>query len=361
MATDSRDVTRTVLLVLFIVGLIFTSFRIVQVFVLATIWAATIAVATWPLMLKIEGWLGKRRGAAVAVMVVVMLLAFVLPLGLAVDSIISNREMISSLIAALPEKTLPSSPAWLQGIPLIGTKIAAVWDDVAVAGTKALLTHLAPRTRDAFSWLLGRLGSLGAAAVQFLLTVAIAGILYSKGEAAATGLRRFGHRLGGKRGDEVVRLAGQSVRAVALGVVVTALVQSVLGGIGLAIAGIPFTTMLTGLIFLLCIAQLGPILVMIPAAIWLYSTGSHGWAIALLVWSVAVAMIDNVLKPILIKRGADLPILLIFAGVLGGMLALGVIGLFVGPVILAVTYTLLRDWVASDPAGASLELDSGAR
>jgi predicted PurR-regulated permease PerM len=241
----------------------------------------------------------------------------------------------------------------VQKIPLVGDKVAAAWDEFAVAGTNALLTQLSPYTRDAFGWLLGKLGSFGAAFVQFLLTIAIAGILYSKGEIATDGVRRFCRRLGGERGDKVLTLAGQSVRAVALGVVVTALVQSILGGVGLAIAGVPFATMLTGAMFLLCIAQLGPILIMIPAAIWLYWTGSHGWAIALVVWAVAVAAIDNFLKPALIKRGANLPILLIFAGVLGGMLAFGIIGLFVGPVILAVTYTLLREWVATDPATSS--------
>jgi len=352
MTTDSRDITRVVLMVLFIVGLVVMSFRIVQAFLLATIWAATIVAATWPLMLKVEAWLGKRRGAAVAVMVVVMLLVFVIPLALAIDSLVSNRETISAWITALPEMSLPSSPAWLQKLPVVGAKIAAAWDDLAVAGTKALLAQLSPHTRDAFGWLLGRLGGLGAAIVHFVLMVAIAGILYSKGETAAEGLRRFARRLGGERGDHVVTLAGQSVRAVALGVVVTALVQSVLGGIGLAFAGIPFAMMLTGAIFLLCIAQLGPILVMIPATIWLYSTGSAGWGTALLVWSLAVGMIDNILKPVLIKRGADLPILLIFAGVLGGMLTFGVIGLFVGPVVLAVTYTLLGSWVAREPAAS---------
>ena len=361
MATESRDITRIVFMVLFILGLTVTSFRIAQVFALATIWATTIVVATWPLMRKVEGWLGKRRGAAVAVMMVVMLLVFVLPLGLAVDSIVANRETITGWITGLPEMTLPSSPAWLQKVPLVGSKIAAAWDDLAVAGTKAFLDQLSPYSRDAYAWLLGRLGSFGAALVQFLLTVAIAGILYSKGEIVAGGLRQFGRRLGGDRGDEVVILAGKSIRAVALGVVVTALVQSVLGGIGLAIAGIPFATMLTGVIFLLCIAQLGPVLVMLPAAIWLYHTGSHGWGIALFVWAVAVGMIDNVLKPVLIRRGANFPILLIFAGVLGGLLAFGVIGLFVGPVILATTYTLLRDWVGTEPMGGSLESGSGVR
>jgi predicted PurR-regulated permease PerM len=353
MSTDPRDLTRTVLMVIFILGLLLASFRIVQAFALATIWAATIVVATWPLMLRIEARCGGKRGAATAVMVGVMLVTLIVPLGLAVGSVITHRETISGWIAALPGMSLPSAPSWLRELPVVGARIADAWDELAVAGTKALLTQLEPYSRDAFGWVLGRLGSLGAAMLQFLLTVVIAGILYANGEAAADGLRRFARRLGGDRGDKVVRLAGQSVRAVALGVVVTALVQSALGGISLAIAGIPFAAMLTGVIFLCCIAQIGPILVMIAATVWVYSTGSYGWGTALLVWSLLVGVIDNFLKPILIKRGADLPILLIFAGVIGGLFAYGVIGLFVGPVVLAVTYTLLKEWVASDPAAAT--------
>jgi predicted PurR-regulated permease PerM len=350
MPTESRDLTRVVLSVLFILGLIVSSFRILTPFLLAGVWAATIAVATWPLLLKVQAWLGKRRGAAVAVMLVVILLAFVLPVGLAVDSIVSHRETISGWLTSLPTMTLPTAPAWVQSLPMVGTKIAAAWDEIAAAGTKTIFVRLSPHTKDAFAWVMSRAGGLGSAFIQFLLTVLITGILYAKGETVAAGFLRFGRRLGGERGENVMRLAGQSVRAVALGVIVTALVQSILAGIGLAVAGVPFATMLTGLIFVLCIAQIGPFLVMIPASIWMYTQGSHGWGIALFVWSVAVGLIDNVLRPLLIKRGADLPILLIFAGVIGGLLSFGVVGLFVGPVVLAVAYTLLAQWVTSEPA-----------
>ena len=350
MSTESRDLTRTVLMILFILGLIVWSFRILTPFLLSTVWASTIVVATWPLLLKIEAWLGKRRGAAVAVILVVMLLAFVLPLGLAVDSIVSHRETISGWLAALPGKTIPTAPAWVRNLPAVGEKIAVAWDELAAAGTKAIFVRLSPHTKGAFAWVMSRAGGLGTIFVQFVLTVGIAGILYSKGETAASGVVRFGRRLGGDRGESVVRLAGQSVRAVALGVIVTAVVQSFLSGVGLAVAGVPFATMLTGLVLVLCIAQIGPLLVMLPASIWLYMQGSHGWGIALFVWSIPVGLLDNVMRPILIKRGADLPILLIFAGVIGGLLSFGVVGLFVGPVVLAVTYTLLRQWVENDSA-----------
>jgi predicted PurR-regulated permease PerM len=347
METETRDLTRVVLMILFILALIVASLHILAPFVLAGVWATTIVLATWPLVVRVEALMGKRRWAAVAVMVVVMLLAFVLPFGLAVDSIVSHRETIMGWLTDLPGMAIPTAPEWVGTIPGLGSKIASTWNEIAAAGTETIFVRLSPHTKDAFAWVMGRIGGLGAAFIQFLLTVVISAILYSKGEVAAAGVLRFGRRLGGERGESVIRLAGQSVRAVALGVIVTALVQSVLAGIGLAVAGVPFATMLSGIAFVLCIAQLGPVLVLLPAVIWTYTQGSHGWGIALLVWTVFVGTIDNFVRPVLIKRGADLPILLIFAGVIGGLLAFGVVGLFVGPVVLAVSYTLLRQWVTS--------------
>ena len=163
---------------------------------------------------------------------------------------------------------------------------------------------------------------------------------------AAKGVRRFARRLAGDRGENSVILAGQAIRAVALGVVVTAIIQTAAAGLGLFVAGIPYAGLLTAVIFILCIAQLGPILVLAPAVAWLYWTGDATWGTVLLIWTVLVGALDNVLRPILIRRGADLPLLLIFAGVIGGLVGFGIIGLFVGPVVLAVTYRLLESWVA---------------
>jgi predicted PurR-regulated permease PerM len=154
--------------------------------------------------------------------------------------------------------------------------------------------------------------------------------------------------LAGARGEHSVSLAGQALRGVALGVVVTALVQSVLGGIGLVVAGVPFAAVLTAAMFMLAIAQIGPILVLVPSVTWLYYQGSPGWGTFLLLWSLVVGTMDNFLRPVLIKRGADLPLLLIFAGVVGGLVAFGLIGIFVGPVVLAVAHTLLSAWVAEE-------------
>ena len=165
---------------------------------------------------------------------------------------------------------------------------------------------------------------------------------------------RFGQRLAGAHGEHSVRLAAQAIRGVALGVVVTALVQSVLGGIGLAVAGVPLAGILTAVMLMFCLAQLGPTLVLLPACIYLYWIDAHAWAIVLFVWTVFVGTLDNFLRPYLIKKGADLPLLLIFAGVIGGLLTMGMIGIFVGPVVLAVAYMLFEAWIAETDNTRSL-------
>jgi len=171
-----------------------------------------------------------------------------------------------------------------------------------------------------------------------------------RGEEAAAGVRAFARRLAGPRGEQAVTLAGQAIRAVALGVVVTAVVQAVLGGIGLAVACVPLASFLTALMFVLAIAQIGAGPVLLLAVAWLYWSGSPAWGTAMLVWTLIVGSLDNIMRPLLIKRGADLPLVLIFAGVIGGLLAFGLVGLFVGPVVLAVAYTELAAWV-SEGAG----------
>ena len=171
-------------------------------------------------------------------------------------------------------------------------------------------------------------------------------MIYGHGEEAASLVRRFARRLAGTRGEDTVKLAGDAIRGVALGVGVTAAVQAVLGGVVLALSGVPFAGLLTALMFMFCIAQIGVLPVMVPAAIWAFWSGATGWGIFLAVATVVIATLDNILRPMLIRMGADLPLLLIFAGVIGGLLSFGLLGIFVGPVVLAVGYTLLEAWLA---------------
>jgi predicted PurR-regulated permease PerM len=255
---------------------------------------------------------------------------------------------------------LPQPPEFVEKIPVVGDKAAKVWREYADKGSEELAEIVKPYATRVASWFVAEVGNFGLVTIQFLLTVVISAILYMTGDDAARWVRRFGRRLAGERGDQVVRLAGQAIRGVALGVVVTALVQSVLGGIGLAIAGVPFAAMLTAVMFMLALAQIGPFPVFLGALVWLWWQGNTGWFVALLIWTIAVGSLDNILRPILIKKGADLPLLLIFAGVIGGLFAFGLLGLFVGPVLLAVAYTLLDAWVkeASDadaPANAAMD------
>jgi len=338
------DLTRIVLAVLFIGALIAGSFWVLRPFLGAVVWAVMIVIPTWPLMLRAQAFFGGRRWAAVTLMSLVLLAIFLLPVFAAVGTVLGNVDAINAGLHRLREFTLPAPPAWVAGLPLVGERAAAAW---RAFGDQALGVQLAPYAQAAVAWLLVRLGSFGALALQFLLTVIAAAVLYAGGEHAADGMLRFGRRLAGEQGEAVIRLSAQAIRGVALGVVLTALLQALIGGIGLAVAGVPFAALLTALIFLLGVAQIGGALVLVPPVIWLYWSGSPGWGTFLLVIALVTATIDNVVRPILIKRGADLPLLLIFVGVIGGLIAFGLIGIFVGPVVLAVTYTLLNAWLAT--------------
>jgi predicted PurR-regulated permease PerM len=334
--------------VLSILLLIAGSLWVLRPFVGALVWATMLVVSTWPLMKSVEARLGQRRGAAVAVMTVTLLLLLVVPLWAAIATLIGSADQATALARKMAEAGLPPPPAWLAGVPLVGEKAAAAWARAAEAGPAGVGAEAAPYLADAARWMLGKLGSVGGTVVQFLLVVILAAILYVHGESAATGVRRFGRRIAGVRGENAVVLAGQAIRGVALGVGATAVVQTILGSVGLLVAGIPFVAFLSALILLLCIAQLGPGLVLFPAVAWLYYQGYATAATLLLLWSIVVQALDNVLRPVLIKRGADLPLLLIFAGVIGGLLGFGLVGIFVGPVVLAVSYTLLAAWVDDD-------------
>ena len=199
------------------------------------------------------------------------------------------------------------------------------------------------------TWFVGQAAHIGRFMMHCTLMLLFSALLYWRGEQVALGVRHFATRLAGKRGDAAVLLAAQAVRAVALGVVVTALVQAVLGGIGLAISGVPYATVFTVVMLMTCLAQLGPLLVLVPSIIWLYWTGDTTWGTVLLVWSCVVGTMDNVIRPILIRMGADLPLILILSGVIGGLIAFGMIGLFIGPVLLAVTWRLFSAWVHEIP------------
>lgn len=350
MADVQRDLTRSLLGVIFIVALIGSTIWILRPFLGPAIWAAAIVVATWPLMIALQKQLWQKRSLAVAAMTVVLLCFLVVPLTMAVGTILSSADDIVGWAKSLAGFTMPPPPEWVDNLPLIGGKLADIWEKVAAAGIQGVAAKIGPYAGGATRWFVAKVGGLGMLIVEFLLTVILTAVMYANGEAAAQRLLLFGRRLAGPRGENAVRLAGQAVRGVALGIVVTALLQSLLGGIGLVIAGVPFAAILTAVMLMLAISQIGVVPVLGLATLWLFWGGSSGRGAFLLVVTVIVGTMDNFIRPILIKRGADLPLLLIFTGVVGGLMAFGLIGLFVGPVVLAVAHKLLGAWV-DDVAG----------
>jgi predicted PurR-regulated permease PerM len=345
-----RDLFRLILSITTIGLLIVLSLWILKPFLPALTWATMVAVATWPMMLALQRRLWGKRWLATLLMTLAMLLVFVVPFSLAIGTLVVNMDEITSWVKSIDLSALQTPPEWVARIPLVGARIDSAWRELAPSAD--LSAKAAPYAASLVSWFLGQLGSLGSIVVQFLITVGITALLYAKGETAAGGLLRFARRLAGERGEGAVKLAAGAIRGVALGVVVTAIAQSVLGGIGLAIVGVPYAALLTAVMFMLCVAQIGPSPVLVCALIWVFWKGETGWGIALLVWSLLVSSMDNFMRPMLIRKGADLPLLLIFSGVVGGLIAFGLVGIFIGPIVLAVSYTLVAAWVGAPTQAA---------
>jgi predicted PurR-regulated permease PerM len=344
----SRDLVRIVLGVFLIVLLIGGALWILRPFLPALIWATMIVVATWPLLLRLQRALGGRRTLAAAAMTALLFLIVVAPLAVAISTAVQQAARLSEVEVA--EIRIPMPPAWIERVPVIGARLAGEWRVYAAATPEELASKAAPYVTPVVSWIADRAGTFGTFLLHLVLTLLLCAVLYVTGETAALGVRRFARRLQGAAGDRLVLLAAGSIRAVALGIVVTAVVQTALGAVGLVVAGAPYVAIFAAVMFVFCIAQLGPALPMLAAVGWLYLDGASTAAVGLFVWTVIVGLLDNVLRPILIRRGADLPLLLIMAGVIGGLLGFGLVGLFVGPVVLAVAYTELSAWIAEQDA-----------
>src|SRR5882757_9425245 len=254
--TNSSDLTRTTLAVLFIGILIAACFWVMRPFLSSLLWAAMIVIATWPFFLKLQARLWGKRWLAVLVMTVLLLLVLIVPICFAVLTILEQTDQI-------------------------------------------------------VDWFVGQEGNCGLLVLHFLLSIGIAAVLYDHGETAAGGIRKFARRDASQTGDEVAVLSAKAIRGVALGIVVTALAQSSLGGVGLFFAGVPAAALLTAVMLMLCIAQVGPGLVLIPAAIWLFHSGHNLAGSIFSVWAILVCTIDNFLRPVLIRKGVELPLLLI--------------------------------------------------
>ncbi len=349
MTERPRDLTRTLLGVLCIGVLIAAALWIVRPFFAAAIWATTIVVVTWPLLIRMQRRLLNKRSLAAASMILMLVLVFVIPLTLGVGAVVAHADDIADQIRSITNMAIPPLPQWVTQLPLIGPELSATWLKARAAGVEAFLTQLGPYASGLTAWLFAEIGAAGYLIAQLVLIPVFAAFMYLNGEKYAATLLRFGYRLGGKQGESLITLAANAIRGVALGVGLTAIIQAALGGIGLAVAGVPFAGILTAVLLVLCIAQIGMLVLLIPAVIWVFWNGDLGWGIFLAIWSFVASMLDTVLRPILVSRSADLPLLLIFVGVIGGFLAFGLLGIFVGPVVLAVAYTFLKTWIEQAP------------
>lgn len=341
------DIPKILFTVIFISFLIVASFWILTPFIVGFIWAGMIVVATWPLLLIFEKKV-KHRWLSTTIMMILILLVFVIPIILLVSSVIDNSAPLIEL-AKSPSDIKPPQLLWLNDVPLVGTKLYDAWHSVLASGGNSLMAKIQPYIGQAANWFFAQALNIGRFALHLTVMLLFSGLLFLQGEKIVAWLRHLAVRLGGQRGDAALLLASLSIRAVALGVVLTALIQAIVGGVGLAVSGVPYATLLTVLMFICCLAQIGPLLVLVPSVLWLFWTGDTTWGIVMVIWGGVVATMDGVLRPYLIKMGADLPMVLILTGVIGGILTLGMIGLFIGPVVLAVANSLLNAWINEMP------------
>ncbi|MGL5949133.1 MAG: AI-2E family transporter, partial [Aeromonas sp.] len=257
MSMNKTDLAKSMFGVLFIGMLLFFCFVVIKPFLPALVWAGMFTIATWPLMRMLEKLLWGKRALAAVCMSLTLLLIFVIPLFMTLANLVEKApalmEWAQGVSQAPPPKLL-----WLQQIPVVGGKLFEFWQQILASGGKVLFAKLTPYFGQTARWAVAQAGGLGLLLVHFILTVVICGLLYTSGETVAAAIRRFAQRLAGDNGENAVTLASQAIRAVAMGIVVTALVQSSVAGIGLMIAGIPYAMVLVVVMFLLIVAQVGP-------------------------------------------------------------------------------------------------------
>lgn len=339
---NTNQIARIALITLLIIGCVF----VLHPFMAAVLFAAVLCVFTWPLYHRIWLQLGRRDALAAVIMTLFLLLALILPMAyLAVHLTDSATLLLNE--ARLFLQSLPShAPPWVARIPVIGTQLADAWQS-ALLSNEALMRMTHQYAVPLRSYLLRAVQLVMSGFMQLLLVVFIAFFFYRDGARMANAVKVMVRRLGGALGEEMLQLSCMTVKGVMLGIFGTALAQSTVALFGFWLAGAPMPLLLAMATFFLSVVPVGPPLVWGGAALWLFSHGEPGWAIFLGFYGLLViSSVDNVIKPILISHSSHLPMLLVVLGVLGGALAFGFIGIFLGPTLLAVGLTLLSHWVA---------------
>ena len=329
--------------------IVYWSFLLLRPFIAILIWAAVLSVALYPIYLWLKRVLGGRSTLASFLLTVLALVVILGPLGAIGTALVNN---LSEIAAGMSEGTVtvPPPPSYVAEWPLVGSTLSAFWQSASVELAKTLAS-IEPQLKETARKLLGVAGNIGVGVLQFAVAIIIAGFIYSRAAGFQESLKNLAARAAPRMGEGFVDLAEGTVRSVARGVVGISLIQSILFGIGAMVADIPLAGLWTFVALILAIVQVGPGLVIIPVIIFAWSSMDTLSAVILTAYMVPVMLMDNVLKPIIMGRGLPVPMLVIFIGVVGGTLAHGLVGLFVGPIVLAFGYELGRAWVAT---GSSL-------
>lgn len=316
----------------------------------AILWAAILAYTTWPMFVWCRQKLGCSRTAAAACMVLTVAVVVVLPLWMAVPSKSGDVEKIRKAVQDATQAGLPGAPDWLASVPLVGQALSDSWNNWA-ADISSFVTFLQPYFGRAGELLLDVLLGLANGVLLFLLALFVAFFFYASGEKLAAHGVAVLRRIAGPRADRLIAVTGATIRGVVYGILGTAVVQGILTSFGLWLTGVPRPVLLGVIAGSLSVLPIGAPVVWIPSAFWLMATGQTLWGVVLLVYGVvAISGADSIIRPFFISRGADLPFLLTMLGVLGGALAFGLLGVFLGPVLLGVGYTLVLEYGAPDEA-----------
>jgi predicted PurR-regulated permease PerM len=318
---------------------------VLRPFASALLWAVVLCSSSWPLYQRLLKLLHGRRTWAALLMALGMVLVMLLPFFVVGITLGDNVKELTSAAQTWLRVGPHGPPAWLAKVPVVGQQASERWQ-VLTTDTAKLLEVTKRFIEPVGSGLLVVSVAIGSGLFQLALSIFIAFFFFRDGLMLAERLTTSVDRIGGERGRHLLGVAGNTVRGVVYGILGTGLVQAVMAGIGFVIAGVPGAALLALLTFFLSVVPVGPPLVWLPAALWLFHRGSTGWGIFMLAWGVVVSSVDNVVKPWLISQGSDLPFILIFFGVLGGAMVFGFIGVFIGPTLLAVGYRLVEEWAA---------------
>lgn len=352
MPTPPTRIEQTLTLALLAV-LIGGCFLVLRPFLTAVLWALVLAATTWPLHARIQDWLGGRAWAAAAVMTLLIAAVVLMPFVIVGMTLADNFDRMAEFAKRFVDEGPPDPPAWVAGLPFVGDRLQAYWADLA-HDTPRLMTELRKLVDPAKDALVSGGASVAQGLLQLTLSVLIVYFFFRDGEAATRRLRAAVDRIAPDRGPRLLDVAAGTTRGVVYGILGTALAQGVLNALGLWVVGIGAAPLLGLVTFFLSPVPIGPPLIWIPAGAWLLSQGHTGSGIFILLWgALVVSSIDNFLKPLIISRGSNLPFILVMLGILGGVVAFGFIGVFLGPVLLALGLALLKEWaVLADDAAA---------